>query len=387
MRVSLRWKEKVVRSIVILLGILIFHTSYSQSISAPISISFKATTLDKVMDHLSRTSGFHVIYSSDKIDVKTPISLSVDRRTVGDILVLLEKQTNLSFKVHDRHIIIRPAKVMVSQPLLVSKINYYQQPGNTPSNIIARPTIEERRLQINMPDERFLRSERYIKNHLPQLQMLIDTSWIKFLPHEYINRLDLNNMNKGWFISAGPVVNDYSAGVEVQIGLKYIYAVYDASWLKSGQFHAAYGLGTSVPLSNSFSITPAYMYSGWSESRSQTNALITRNGVNLVEFKTTEYVRHHQFKMLIQYSVSKNIRVQLGPVFNKASKYYTMAEPGNTVMTEYTVKAAPYSGADRVVQSRTVNQVFFISRDPQAANFWLGWEASLSYKLNFSTRP
>ena len=391
MQESSGWKEKVARSIIILLGVLVVHTSHGQDVATKkLSFSFKSTSLEKVIDHLSRTSGFHVIYSSDKIDVTTPVSLSVTNKTVSDILVMLEKQTNLSFRLHDRHIIIRPGRqITAAQTSLRSKEslpNTFPMVENIPSNLWKFPVVAELDLQLKMKEDNLSTSNRYVKNHLSGIQLLLDTTWTKKIPAQYIHRLNLNTMHSGWFVSAGPIVNDYSAGVEVQFGLKFIYAVYDASWLKNGQLHSAYGLGTSVPLTHNFSINPAYTYSGWSEYQTQINTMFGPDGAKaIVESSNKELTRHHQFKLLIQYSFSKNVRVQVGPVFSKVSRRYSMPEAGTAVMTEFT-QAPPYSGS-RVMQTRTINHVYLVSPDIHTYNLWLGWEASVSYKLNFYQRP
>jgi hypothetical protein len=385
----LPWKEKVVRSVAT--AIILFCTvqnAFPQTIAgaqAPkkITLSCNGIYFQDFINQLAGITGLHFIYSSSKIRTNSLVYLTVRDKSVEEVLGLVGDQLRLSFKKQDRHVVIKTLPVV--QPSFVAR------PLQPKQKNVVRPSIEPASL-LTLPDSTILTasakiagnpapsfSSDYFKKHLQDLQVYFDSAMLTRIPPQYIRKINLNNNHRGFFISAGFVVNDYSAGTELQAGIRSAYAVFNSGWTKSGQYSSRYGVGSSFLLSRNFSVNPVYTFAAIREKSSESPWKLC--------------AKHHQVKLMVQYSLSRHVAVRFGPSFNYLNAVYTFQRPKpifETIIIAGTdnPKNVYYRGEYGAQPSRAgAYMIFTPPGSYQTIRSWMGWEASISYKINFFRRP
>ena len=391
----LSWREKVVGSVAtgIILLCMAQHTG-AQTITVAhntrnITVSSNGVYFHDLIHQLADVTGLHFIYSSNKIKTHARVYLTVHNKPVEEVLGLLGDQLNLVFKKQDRHVVIKTIPAM--QPSAVVLTGELKQKSIARINKGSRPLL-------TLPDSAILTastkvsgtpapsfSSDYFKKHLRDLQVYFDTSMLKRLPAQYIRKINLNNNHSGLFISAGFVVNDYSVGTELQAGIRSAYAVYSSGWMSGGQHSNRYGVGSSLLLSRNFSLNPVYTFAAIRE--------------HIAESPWKVSAKHHQLKLMVQYSLSKNVAVRLGPSFNYVAATYTFQRPKHVFENVMIIRpdspkgtytniedgvGMPHQG---VYTGATVYRVQAAPHNYLAVRSWMGWEASISYKINFFRRP
>src|SRR3954462_1803880 len=104
---TIHWKEATVALNILFCFALLSASAQTQSSISNINYSCRAEKLESVIEHLSKTSGYDFIYSRDLVDISKAISLNVKNQSINEVLALIEKQVNVSFKLKDRHIIVK----------------------------------------------------------------------------------------------------------------------------------------------------------------------------------------------------------------------------------------------------------------------------------------
>jgi hypothetical protein len=403
MAVSLVWKEKVVRSIAI--TIVLFHAAHlahTQPVTLPqpqkkISWNCNALAFDKVVDHLSGTTGFRFIYSPSKIDAKKRVSLSVSNKPLGEVLALIGRQTDLDFRIQGRHIIIKnlPSSISQVKPVATRQRSNpsFSERAQLPNRALYQDSI---RFALTPEKPTFKNSIALSSNadytkYLTRLQPYFDSTLLKNTPVQYIRKTNYNNSHQGWFIAAGARINDYSAGLELRAGIRSVYVAYSPSWLNDGRYTGGYGLGTSLLLSRNFSFSPQYTYATVKEK----HTIILHSARSTAEHNINLLTRQHQVKLMVQYAISRNISILAGPTFNyaKATRKFTnfiaiggsagdgmiQGEDYSYAKTAYPLyNTARYEYHYQLTTARPVTS--------PAGKYWIGWEAILLFKVNFSHR-
>lgn len=383
------WKEKVARSITT--AVILFCTlqhawpqTMTPQASRKISLTCKGVHFPELIEQLASASGLHFIYSPNKIKTNTLIYLTVREKPVEEVLSLLGNQLNLVFKKQDRHVVIKAAAVQPSlavAPLPAQKsvvrIEKVPEPVLTlPDSIMLMASA-----RIESPAPSF--SNDYFKKHLQDLQAYFDSATLNRLPAKDLRKINLNNNHSGLFISAGLVLNDYSFGTELQAGIRSAYAVFSTGLFSGGQSYSRYGVGSSLLLSRNFALNPVYTFASIRE--------------RITESPWKLSARHHEFKIMLQYSVSKNFAFRFGPSFNYLTATYTFQKPKMLFNNVYIIgNESPksiYIGNEPGVQYGTQQSVrratYIVATPPQSfygARSWMGWEASVSYRLNLFKR-
>src|SRR6478736_7428690 len=125
---SIFWRDKgACNFVAVVLALLAAIHVNAQSIQlSKITYTCKSVNLETVINDLSKLTGVNFVYSSNKIAISTPVTFSVKDRSLNDVLALIGKQLNISFKIQDQHITVRSNGVPLSVPLVapvsVSKI-------------------------------------------------------------------------------------------------------------------------------------------------------------------------------------------------------------------------------------------------------------------------
>ncbi|MEJ7644748.1 MAG: STN domain-containing protein [Chryseolinea sp.] len=394
---SLFWRAKVVHSIAAMVFLILVSFNCRSQSAHPVKITYscKLTSLEIVLDHLSKTSGVYFVYSSNKIVVTEPVSLSVKDRPLKEVLTLLGKQLNLSFTIRQHHVMVKA----IDRPSVTKNIPVVGkgktdgtlttvQTSRVIDSVFEKHSLRELDLsRMGTSTNNLLPSSNYVERQLTKLQPYFDTAIVKQVPIQYIRKLNTNNLHRGWFISVGPMMNNFSKGFEMQAGLRQIYAVFSPTWLESGKFHGAYGLGTSLPLSRNFFLNPVYSFAKVSQSE------IISTG--RIPYREDQTINHHQVKLLLQYAISKNISIRVGPTLNQVKTIYKYQYP--EIRTFIVNNGQGFFGSgtglgpDKVLYNANlpITSAYVIKNTPviRTNNFNVGWEASLSYKLNFFHKP
>lgn len=359
------------------------------------SFAFHGHSFHQVVAELERASGLHFIYSADKMPMDLRVTLSVHNRSIEEVLVLLGKHMNLSFKVQGKYVVIKtiaPVLAMPSQPY-VEKV--LKQADNSTLPSIAEPestsereAFRRRWLGDNATDySATTLNRRRLETDLQNLQVYFNAATLRQVPARYINKITRRN-RLGWFASGGFVLNDYSVGAEFQAGIRPLYAVVGAGWMSDSKYKGSYGLGSSLHIKGNFSVNPVISFSPMRETTTSISNFYGR----VVEENVRLTSLHWQMKWMVQYTIGANINLRVGPTFNRLATmfYYQDATLGHYEKTG--VVALPSSGATGSYDRQpgtVVTKVIIVQprrRDYQAIQHWVGWEASISYRINFSGR-
>jgi hypothetical protein len=376
----LRWKGTVARSILALALITVGFQAMAQAVrNARITYTCQSLSLEKVMEHLSERTGLYFVYSADKIGASAPVTLRVKDKSLEEVLSDIGKQLNLSFKVYDRHITIKSSPVLLaSLPVVPLKKTNEEVPSPQPVYTAAATSqpieISELVTQraMDMPSWQD-KNEKY----MAPLRPYLDAARLKRVPLKYIKSA-ARKINSGWFVAGGTLVNDYSLGLEVQAGFRSAYVVFSPSWMPGKQLHEAWGIGSSIPLSDKLAINPVYTYASL-----KTSEVITPSITNSFAYQSNSTGYHHQLKLMVQYALNRNINFRAGATFNISQSNFKYQPIDNKPVfnskmidpyhADYTDIKKPF------VEPHTLKTI----PDVTVNRFWIGWEASVSYRINF----
>jgi hypothetical protein len=377
------------------------RTSYANKITLTSSgVQFKV-----LIDKLSGITGLHFIYSSNKIETTRLVSVSVKDKPLEEALLQLGRQLNVAFVKRDnKYVIIKtiytaPATQPATQtltrrpefdkiysapkytPLIASTDEIYTASVGTPAPVAGKPMAA---------------SGEYFRKRLPQLQVYFDTARLKRLPEYELKKINLKNRHSGWFVSGGVMLNDFAAGLELQAGVRSLYAVYNPAWLRSGKYYGAFGFGTSVLISKNIAFTPVYTYG----TVKQNEIFKVNMPRRTIEGEAELIAKLHQVRFTFQYAVTRNFSVRVGPtlgyvkakysvdrnnvmVFRRANAGVPVAFPvvafenPEAHTTAYSAVPVPLQFVTEI--NRTTSAAAFVEHK----KYMLGWEAGISYRINF----
>jgi hypothetical protein len=384
---SLRWKEKVALNVLLPSAIFILTLINVSDVLAqrPIGITYtcSATRLEFVIEHLSKKTGYDFIYSRNLIDISRPVSLTVRNKSIIEVLSLIERQVNVSFKLQDRHIIVKnnPHGVIAVSNPAERRTAKIETPSFKSTDSLLTSSLG-RNISV-VPRENHTEILRdHFDKRINELQALLGPGVPKNIPPFYINQINFNNRHMGWFGAIGTYVGDHGSGLELQAGLPYAYVVFHPKWSFTDGFNGAYGVGSSFNLAGNFSFNGIYMYSG--KTTTETAHLMSPPNMPMgPEFRRYEVVRLHQIKMAVQYAFSKTLSIRVGPVLN----YRNTARQFSVTTNSYSEMNYSYrqavAGDKYTIAYQTGNQVVSASPILRFSESWIGWDASLIYRINF----
>lgn len=379
------WTERVALSALIVFLFSIQPAASQQLRNAAITYSCRATNLESVIEFLANSSGYNFIYSRDMVDITRPVSLNVSNKRIEEVLNLIEKQVNVVFKVQDRHIIVKaiPKVEPTERSEVTARPVVVKTNTRTGLSSIESPLLSSVSRTITMRPVTSSKSvlESSLDRRINELQSRLGPNVPRNIPPMYINRINFNNKHNGWFASVGTVIGDHSTNLEIQGGIRYLYGVVQPRWNAERGFYAAYGVGNSFTLMRNFSFNTIYMFAG----RRQSGTVYPFSPLDKQgpAFQVTQTERHHQVKFAVQYAVTSNVTVRLGPVLNYKS-YTTEVVPIGGNYYGY------YEGTFIYRQPNTPDIVYqngqFETQSIRRMETWLGWEGGVSYRINFSNR-
>ena len=90
----------------LLLGLLQTFATNSYSQSTKLSLKMEEASLESVLNEIEKVSEFHFFYQSNEINSKASVNIDVNGKTIDEIMELLLKNTDLTYKVIDKYIAI-----------------------------------------------------------------------------------------------------------------------------------------------------------------------------------------------------------------------------------------------------------------------------------------
>jgi hypothetical protein len=393
------WRAKVVLSLTI--GTIFFFIAHNGSAQSSINkhaekltFSFHALPFQEAIRHLEKITGIHFIYSSNKIPGSKKITLKIADKSLEEVLTLLSSKTNLVFKRKDQYIVIKAGKEIVEKNIQHARKSPESKIPDYTLTLADSVVLQASINKYERPEQRRISglglSEPYLKNHLQDLGMYFDTVRLKQLPVKEVRQINIKNRHRGWFISGGLRLSQYSGGAEFRAGIRPLYVVFSPGLIKGGRYHGAYGLGTTLLLKKNLSFNPMYTYFTFQQKANFPELLKAETFPSTFDLAFT--ARHHQVKLLFQYSFSNNVNIQVGPVFNTLRTIYHLPQQiiVNEIIEPSTsslegARTVSYGSSSSSQQGRIIKR--FAQYPPQTLRVWLNWEASISYKLNFFKRP
>jgi hypothetical protein len=322
------------------------------------------------------------------VDVTIPVTLGVSNRSIEEVLVLIEKQANVVFKIQDRHIIVKssprpapsPKPAVTTQQPAVTKTSLKLPTLRSSDSPLLSSVSKKIPVRASISNKSIL--ENKLERRINELQELLGPSVPRDIPPIYVNRINFNNRGKGWFASIGTFVNDYSTGVEIQAGMPYLYGIVQPRWSAERGLYGVYGIGNSFKLMRNLSFNTMYTFSGFRKSQSvyPYSSPLVQAGP---ELQLTQALRQHSVKFAIQYALTSNVTFRFGPVLNYSTTLTDLYPVASNPIYEGTiVYYTPGSQAPTVIYQNGR----FNSQTSRSLNSWIGWEGSVSYRINFSGR-
>src|SRR5687768_14002196 len=104
----LRWKEKVVISI---LSMLLVCTNglaqHSPALEKRVTLKGDAISFEEVLRQLSVQTRLYFIYNSNTITANKSIAINFRQQTLATVLTSLEEEMNVTFRVEGKYIIVK----------------------------------------------------------------------------------------------------------------------------------------------------------------------------------------------------------------------------------------------------------------------------------------
>jgi hypothetical protein len=383
---TLQLRARDVCSVVMVLVLWVAGMSsvHAQSIATrKVSCAFNATRLDEVIRHLSLEAGVSFIYSSNKTNLNKVVTLSVENRSLEETLSLIGSQLGVEFKMQGRYVMIK--QLADTKPIVQSA------PGKVPVARVSQTGLHAHSSEFYARSNNHLTGNQltsrqllpaFVERLLPPLEPSYTMASVNIIPLAEARKISANSGHAGWFLSVGTVLNDFSSGFELQAGARRAYFVFTPSWMSSGRFHGGYGLGTSIDLGNNLSFTP--VYSLGTSQHSSTTRWHNSRGIN--ELREKEKTIHHMMKLMVQYAITPSFIVKLGPTINHSNTTLDTYQTTTLVQRRSVVTSGIGDGGEATVvvvdQIDASNKSALLS-EQHMRNAWLGWEASIAFKVNF----
>ncbi len=374
----------------LLLIFLLTEPSYSQSQASQsdkVTFLCRNIHLDKLLEELTTQTGTRFIYSSSFVSLDKPVTLRAEKLPLHDVLIVVGNQIGVSFKKQGNYYIVkRNTSAARSESYSIFAPQMPTEPKVVPLPVSEESSEEEdiqssasRRFQVTLRDTTASVFDNRLPKELfhfgPGLAGWDSTLILRNIPLLLDNK-GLQLYRKKWFASAGFTFNDYSFGLEAQAGLPALYGIVSTSFLGDGVHRFGYGLGTAVSIKPGLTANLAYTF-----------GTVRKKETDLFQNIHKSVGQHHQLRLLASISLSKHILVRIGPSFNILNTYHYFQEaPQTIVVVRYRSftpdnRFPPNSGASSPSYYPIAKTVEY-----RSAKTWVGFEAALAYRLNFSLR-
>lgn len=390
------WKARAVGSIVILLSLFQIVTRaqpiVNRSDEKRLSFDLRHVPLEDAFEQIARKCHVSFVYSASVFDVRKTISFSAHNLTVSEILKDFSHLTNLSFRTEGDHIVIKKQSEIglsrskgdrkVQSELLTVSENTEAMLASLATKTFLSPSqtsvIDLVPSQLDNDSMRLTKSAKMIA----KIQQEVSQS------AEHNRRRNLTKPD--WFISTGVILNDYTlGGVELKAGHRRFFAVVSCSRTDERNYRVGYGAGTSISIANRWDLQTIY-----------TLAQVTKTedfGLFKDAIKFDSW--HHQLKVVAQYSPSRRIAIHAGfalNVLNTRYQFLGVDVPADIPLEYREVEPAHreirLSLSNTLQSSAAIRAPYTISNTYSENNYlntqtWIGFDAGISYRINFFSRP
>jgi len=337
--------------------------------------------VEDVLEQLTLQTKMQFIYSSSVVALDKPITLMARQQSLKKVLDQLANHMNVSFKKQGDYFVIKRSTVptftktqfRVSQPRLanaddsedeesISSIDNTQSPSHEGSLIEHTSESNITKDLLNFGDGLSRWEAKSVKKYLPLL----------------LTEKSPRSTQKRWFVSTGLFINDYGFGIETQAGIPLVHAVINASIVGGGVSRIGYGLESALPIKPGVTANLAYTF-----------ASMAKDEVDNFQNKYRATANHHQARMMANISLSDHFSLRVGPTFNilKTTHEYITEQPAQVITIRYrATPGQPYLTPSSGYSSSTHYQASSPSANYEMGKFWVGFEAGVAYRINFSLR-
>lgn len=393
----IQWKGAVAHSSTWVLLLLAVHTGFAQPAREPlqkkITLHGDRASAEAVLQRLETLANIHFIYSSSLIELNKPLVVSFYDRPLKEVLNAIGKQLGVEVKIQGNYVVLKkistPAPVITAAPVASRTARVALRQIPTPSMHKPEPGLYHDSLITYRALKRTL---------LHYSDPGLDTAFLRQYLRRPVHNVLKPARHRHWQVSVAAFANDYAAGTEVHAGTRTLYAVASTGYLRSGCFRNGIGAGTSLQIKPQLYLNPVYTY-GRLRYTEEYNAFNT--------LKVTAH--HHQLKFMLTYALNKHIAFQLGPAFNLLKSHYTFKpEELRAVVVKRataTMGQVPATGPDQsgnggwggghnadgfiydLYFTQSIQPATRYQADYEALRSWVGFEAGISYSINFYHRP
>jgi len=340
--------------------------------------------VEDVLEQLTLQTKMQFIYSSSVVALDKPITLMARQQSLKSVLDQLAKHMNISFKKQGDYFVIKRSTLPTfaktqfrdSQPRLANAddsedeestplIDNTQSPSDGVSLIESNSGNAESNITkdlLNFGDGLSRWEAKAVKEYLPLL----------------LAKRNPRSVQKKWFVSTGLFINDYGFGIETQAGIPLVHAVLNASIVGGGIYRIGYGLESAFPVKPGLTANLAYTF-----------ASMGKDEVDNFQNKYRARGDHHQARMMANISLSDHFSVRVGPTFNvlKTTHEYIAEQPAQVITVRYrAAQGQPYLSPSSGYSSTAHYQAASPLPKYETGKFWVGFEAGVAYRINFSLR-
>lgn len=369
---TILWKVTVALNVLLSLSIISAFAQSPTLNNVKINYTCRSERLESVIENLSKTSGYDFIYSRNIVDISKTVSLNVKNKTINEVLALIEQQVDVSFKLKDHHIIVKSVPKPAAPTKLVAPATIFAPEAPLITS------ISKEFPSLSSTESHTAILQKSLDRRINEVQKMLGSGTPRNMPPSYLSQINFNNRHRSWFAAVGTFVSDEGSGLELQAGLPMVYAVFHPHVSLSDGFYGSYGVGNSLNLVGNFSFNAIYLYS--TRTTSEMTTLPGPFNMDGPTITRTQSIRQHQIKMTIQYSFSKNLAVRMGPVLNYRSTLKEISITPATVSETISTTGGYGNGGGYIIHNRRFES------STRLLESWVGWDASIQYRINFFER-
>jgi hypothetical protein len=384
MIVHSQWRVKVAISLVLLLTL---QKADAQSeagnlLQSSITLNVQRVSFEEILHRLSEQTKLYFIYSSNSVDLRKSLSINLTQRPLREALDILGERMRVTFRSEGKYIIVKPMNE-------TKGISHEERPAVSKHQTLVKPDIDAPSMAPRTRHEIDVQPSipySLLKKNLLSCSASAEGIGTSYLKNYFPLNITNPRPNRKILTSVSLMANEYSAGLEIHVGLPVIYAVINSGLMREGYLRYGFGLGTSIPVKPMVALNPIYTFGKLNQEQDyaidEVMNLVVKDGLKLVG-------HHHQMKFLFHVQAFRRIGIRLGPTINflRTTYAYKQGELSYSVLTAATVPAYSggyYAGPARVGIIRTI--YYTPPADYSSYKSWVGFEAGLSYSIKFSAR-
>jgi hypothetical protein len=326
---------------------------------------------EDVLEQLTLQTKVRFIYSSSMVSLEKPVTLIARQQSLKTVFDELSSQMNVSFKKQGDYFVVKRNNSVPKSTFTLVQPKLANSEDLEPEEF----AVEEDKPEASR-DEVYSFASYRDADITKDLLNFGDRLKLKYYPLSFTENVN-GQRRKQWFASAGLLINDYGAGVELQGGIPLFHTIVNVSALGGGQYRLGYGFGTGIPLKPGVTANLAYTF-----------AALNREEIDTWHNQYNSTSHHHQLRFMATLSLSAHFSVRIGPTFNLLrTSYQYIPEPNSSVTVRY--RQAPTQQYLSLSQGYTSAVRYAAPVTPsnyETTNSWVGFELGVAYRVNFSLR-